>query len=96
MPHERLPFLFLPAILRSVGDYPLISDKPESTGEIRISWHPAFLEAMRLELEPHQNQLEFIDEYQLTSESLRVDLLIIKKPKDLVITKEHRRDLPGV
>jgi hypothetical protein len=59
----------------------------QKDGEGRISWHPAFLEAMRLELEQYGDRLEFKPEYQLTSESLRIDLLIIKKPKNLVITK---------
>jgi hypothetical protein len=63
------------------------SGDPKNTEETRVSWHPAFFEAMRLELEPYRDQLEFNEEYQLTSEPLRVDLLIIKKPKDLVIAK---------
>jgi hypothetical protein len=65
----------------------LSTDNPKNADETRIAWHPAFLEAMRLELEPYRNRLEFLEEYQLTSEPLRVDLLIIKKPKDLVIDK---------
>jgi hypothetical protein len=67
-------------------------DRSLSTGdpnnaETRVSWHSAFLEAIQLELRPYRNQLEFKPEYQLTTEPLRIDLLIIKKPKDLVITK---------
>jgi hypothetical protein len=53
----------------------------------RISWHPAFVEAIQLEFADFRDVLEFKSEHQLTSEPLRIDLVIIKKPKDLVIPK---------
>ena len=46
---------------------------------------------MQLELFEHKNSLDFKCEYQLTSEPLRIDLLIIKKPKELVIEKNIAR-----
>ena len=52
-----------------------------------IAWHPAFVEAIQLELEAYRDFLEFHPEYQLTSEPLRIDCLVIKKPPDLVIEK---------
>ena len=52
-----------------------------------IAWHPAFIEALQLELEAYGDFLEFHPEYQLTSEPLRIDCLVIKKPPDLVIKK---------
>jgi len=52
-----------------------------------IAWHPAFIEAIQLELEDYGDFLEFHPEYQLTSEPLRVDCLVIKKPPDIVIKK---------
>ena len=52
-----------------------------------IAWHPAFVEALQLELEAYRDFLEFHPEYQLTSEPLRIDCLVIKKPPDLVIEK---------
>jgi hypothetical protein len=58
------------------------SDHPE-----KLKWHPAFLQAIQQELIDYKNSLQFKYEYQLTSETLRVDLLIIKKPRDLVIDK---------
>lgn len=58
------------------------------TGETRISWHPAFLDAMRLELDLYHEYLQFNVEYQLTAEPLRIDLLIIKKPSGLVIDRK--------
>jgi hypothetical protein len=53
----------------------------------RISWHPAFLEAIKLELDQYGDALEYIPEYQLTKEPLRIDVVIVKKRKDVPITK---------
>jgi len=52
-----------------------------------LAWHPAFLNAMKLELEEYEDVLQYISEYQLSSEPLRMDLLIIKKEKNVVIKK---------
>ncbi|WP_461256832.1 hypothetical protein [Treponema sp. R80B11-R83G3] len=53
----------------------------------RISWHPAFVEALQMELHEYQDILEFHPEYQLTSEPLRIDCLVIKKAKNAIIKK---------
>ena len=53
----------------------------------RLSWHNAFVGAIQLELEEYLDYLEFIPEFPLTTEPLRIDCVIIKKPKDLVIEK---------
>jgi hypothetical protein len=52
-----------------------------------INWHPAFVEAIQMELFAYKENLEFYPEYQLTSEPLRIDCVVIKKPPDLVIEK---------
>ncbi|MDR1174801.1 MAG: hypothetical protein LBK83_04955 [Treponema sp.] len=56
-------------------------------GEPRISWHAAFIEAIQLELHQYRDVLEFKPEYQLTSEPLKIDVVIIKKPNSLPISK---------
>jgi len=53
----------------------------------RISWHPAFVQAIQLELEDYLDVLTFETEHQLTTEPLKIDVLIIKKKKDVVIKK---------
>jgi len=53
----------------------------------RIAWHPAFVEALQMELDAYKDVLEFHPEYQLTSEPLRIDCVVIKKVKDIVIKK---------
>jgi len=57
----------------------------------KLHWHPAFLQAIKVELIDFKDVLEFREEYYLTTEPLRIDLLIIKKPKDLLIDKNFAR-----
>jgi len=57
----------------------------------KLRWHPAFLQAMQLELFDYREHLEFRHEYQLTSAPLQIDLLIIKKPRELTIDKNIAR-----
>ena len=52
-----------------------------------ISWHPAFVEAIECELAQYKEVIEILAELQLTSEPLRIDLVIIKKLKDIIFTK---------
>ena len=68
------------------------SDKPKAdAGSNRTYWHPAFLLAVQMELFDYRDSLEFKHEYQLTSEPLRIDLLVIKKPKNVTIDKNIAR-----
>ena len=55
--------------------------------ETKITWHPAFVEALQLELEAYRDSLVFHPEYQLTSEPLKIDCVVVIKAKDLVIEK---------
>ena len=52
-----------------------------------IAWHTAFIEAIQLELGEYKDFLEFHSELQLTSEPLKIDCVIIKKVKNVVIKK---------
>ena len=56
-----------------------------------IAWHPAFVEAIQAELEEYQDVLEFRAEYPLTTEPLRIDVLIVKKREGVVIRKNIAR-----
>jgi len=57
----------------------------------KTKWHPAFCEAVQQELSDYRDSLEFKYEHPLNSEPLCIDLLIIKKPKDVVIDKNIAR-----
>ncbi|MDR0759045.1 MAG: hypothetical protein LBF74_02920, partial [Treponema sp.] len=61
-----------------------------------IPWHPAFVQAIKLELEPYKDVLEFLTEYQLTSEPLEIDVVIVKKNPELIIKKNIARIFKGV
>jgi hypothetical protein len=52
-----------------------------------ISWHPAFVQALQKELEAYQDALEFYPEFQLTTEPLRIDCVVVKKKKNVEIKK---------
>jgi hypothetical protein len=67
------------------------TNKPDLDRHEKLRWHPAFLQAIQLELIDYKDSLEFTYEYQLTTEPLRVDLLIIKKSPGLVIDKNIAR-----
>ncbi len=45
----------------------------------KIQWHPAFCAATELELHENIEQLEFMTEYNLSKEPIRIDLLIINE-----------------
>jgi hypothetical protein len=53
----------------------------------RINWHQAFYAALQMELDEWKDCLEFHTEYQIATEPLRIDALIIKKKPEAVIRK---------
>ena len=57
----------------------------------KIHWHPAFFKAIQLELFDYLDILDFKYEHQITTEPLRMDLLIIKKRKECSIDKNIAR-----
>ncbi|MDR2482278.1 MAG: hypothetical protein LBD08_01450 [Treponema sp.] len=54
-------------------------------GKNRIPWHTVLLAALQLEFEDYLDILDFKAEYRLTSEPLRIDVLIIRKDTETVI-----------
>jgi hypothetical protein len=62
-------------------------DKRQDDDPSHIPWHPAFIEAIQLELDDYLDSLEFYPEYQLSSEPLRIDCVVVKKAKDVAIKK---------
>ncbi len=58
------------------------------TNELNTQWHPAFYSAMRLELKEDAEYLDFHKEYNLNTKPLEMDLLVIKKLKDIEIKNE--------
>ena len=62
-------------------------ERQKKSGGSPIAWHPAFVEAIQMELDEYRDSLEFFPEYQLTSEPLRIDCVVIKKIRDVQIKK---------
>lgn len=56
--------------------------------EIKIQWHPGFVAAMDLELAENRADLVYEKEYNLNTKPLEIDLLVIKKDKDVRTTNE--------
>ena len=50
-----------------------------------IKWHPGFCSAMELEFLQYKDLLDFSRGFPLSKEPLRIDLLMIKKIKDVVL-----------
>jgi hypothetical protein len=57
----------------------------------KIPWHPAFVQALQLELEDYADALEFRPEYPLTTEPLRIDAVVVKKKPGVTIDKNIGR-----
>jgi hypothetical protein len=56
-----------------------------------IPWHPAFVQALQLELEDYADVLEFRTEQPLTTEPLRIDAVVVKKKPGVTIDKNIGR-----
>ncbi|MBM6853466.1 3-isopropylmalate dehydrogenase [Mediterraneibacter glycyrrhizinilyticus] len=53
----------------------------------KLQWHPGFCAALRITLESDLEYLEIHEEYLLSKKPLQVDVLIVKKLKDVAIRK---------
>lgn len=54
----------------------------------RDHWHPGFLGAMEIEFRSYRKNLDFDDEHTLSKEPIKMDLLVIKKDRSIVITNQ--------
>ena len=58
---------------------------PEEAG---IRWHPGFCGAAEIEFLSNKRDLEFLQEYHLSREPVRMDLLVIKRLTDVPVENE--------
>jgi hypothetical protein len=61
----------------------------------RLAWHPGFVEGLMGTLERYEKGLDFLPEYQLSKESLRIDVVVVRKHPELVIENEIGRIFLG-
>ena len=57
----------------------------------RVNWHEAAVCALRIDLRDYDDLLEYMTEYVLGKNGLRIDLLVIKKLTDQIISKDIAR-----
>lgn len=57
----------------------------------KLQWHPAFAAVLRIEFENERDMLVFEDEHLLGKKPLQIDVLVVKKQKDLPIQKNIGR-----
>jgi hypothetical protein len=62
-------------------------EKETTQGNEITPWHIAFFEAIQMELDEYRRDLQFIYQHPLTTEPLRIDVVIIKKSRDVTIEK---------
>ena len=61
------------------------------TSKRHVDWHKAASCAFQIELKDYSHILEYISEYPLGKNSYRIDLLVIKKLTDEMISKNIAR-----
>lgn len=61
----------------------------------KIQWHPGFVSAMNLELAENREALIYEKEYNLNTKPLEIDLLVIKKDKNIQIANEIGKQFRG-
>jgi len=59
----------------------------ETNQRSSIRWHGAFATSIQYELDDYTDQITLETEHQLSQEALRIDVIVIKKDKDLKIEK---------
>lgn len=53
----------------------------------KLQWHPAFTAALRVTFQEEMQYLELLEEYPLSKNPPRIDAIILKKNKKVVIQK---------
>ena len=64
-----------------------VSLKQMNRKRTRVNWHEAASCALQIELRDYSDILEYMEEYALGKNNYRIDLLVIKKLTDQVISK---------
>jgi hypothetical protein len=71
------------------GGKTVIMDDTEKKKDTKgIPWHPAFVVALQATLIDYRDDLEYELEHPLTSEPLRIDVLVVKKRPEAVVKRQ--------
>ncbi|MGN0355031.1 MAG: 3-isopropylmalate dehydrogenase [Muricoprocola sp.] len=52
-----------------------------------VQWHPAFFTILQIELEDYADNLIFENEHQLSKKPMEIDVIVIKKERDIPVQK---------
>ena len=66
-----------------------MKEKISENGELQ--WHPAFFAGLQIELKDDKENLSFENEHQLSAKPMEIDVLVIKKEKDVPVRKNIGR-----
>ena len=69
----------------------MIINKRRTNSSNMLQWHPAFYADIQIELEDERDNLIFENEHQLGTKPMEIDVLVIKKKKDISISKNLGR-----
>ena len=58
---------------------------------VRINWHQGFYGGIELELRDYRDILDFDTEHELSKQPIRMDMLIVKKTRDVEIVNPVAR-----
>ncbi len=61
----------------------------------KLQWHPAFAAALRIMLSEEMQYLELQEEYLLSKAPPKIDILVVKKLKEIAIRKKIGRIFRG-
>ena len=68
-----------------------LQPKEKSPGNSELQWHPAFFAGIQIELKDDKENLSFENEHQLNAKPMEIDVLVIKKEKDVPVRKNIGR-----
>ena len=68
-----------------------LQPKEKSPGNSELQWHPAFFAGIQIELKDDKENLSFENEHQLSAKPMEIDVLVIKKEKDVPVRKNIGR-----
>ena len=68
-----------------------LQPKEKSPGNSELQWHPAFFAGLQIELKDDKENLSFENEHQLSAKPMEIDVLVIKKEKDVPVRKNIGR-----
>ena len=75
----------------NVGGKEELQPNEKASENRELQWHPAFFAGIQIELKDDRENLSFENEHQLSAKPMEIDVLVIKKEKDVPVRKNIGR-----